>query len=132
MGDFLAFRRMLLPLLLQLFFWLGVLACIGAGVYLLLADDPTLKPLFATNAPWLGSAWVDWILQFRVNLAVALIVGGPFVLRLHFELLLLPFRINSTLTEIRKILLAQNNKTPAPPATSHPVPLDPGPVRVRR
>ncbi len=48
--------------------------------------------------------------EHKLEIGIALIVGGPLVLRLVFELLLLPFRINNTLTDIRKGLLAQNTK----------------------
>ncbi len=94
----------------------------GSGVYLLLADAPTLKTLSSTHAPWLNGAWVDWVAEFRVNLALALLIGGPLVLRLTFEGFILPFRINATLTEIRRALLAQNQKAAGTTTVSHAAP----------
>jgi hypothetical protein len=130
-GDFLAFRRMLMPLLLQLFFWLGVLGCIGAGVFVIMSDPGTVtipQQVGGVNTPdlkQLGDA--------KLYVGLLLIIGGPIVLRLYFELLMLPFRINGTLTEIRKLLVAQNSQKPAAPGpASHPVPLDPAPLRARR
>jgi hypothetical protein len=131
-GDFLAFRRMLLPLLIQLIFWLGVLACIGAGVYVILTDASNLTTQLASAPTFLTWA-VIYVTENKLNAGLILIIGGPIVLRLFFELILLPFRINATLTEIRRALIIQNQKPAVQAPVSHPAPLEPGaPVRVRR
>jgi hypothetical protein len=81
MGDFLTFRRMITPLLIQIVFWLGILAIIGAGLVAILGDDPRIA---------LGG--------------VLLLLFGPIVLRVYCELLILTFRMNETLTDIDRAL----------------------------
>jgi hypothetical protein len=79
--DFLLFRRMIVPILIHLIFWLGVL----------------------------GSVIISLIMPFALQqqMGVLAFVLIPFILvfallnwRIICELLFLPFRINETLTDI--------------------------------
>jgi hypothetical protein len=117
---------MLTPILLQLIFWLGVLGCIGAGVYVIL-DDQAAKQLVGDRLP----AWVTG--ESKLFVGLALIIGGPIVLRIYFELLLLPFSMNSTLTDIRRGLIKaeQERRGGGETSTAHTAPIDPG-ARLRR
>lgn len=77
-GDFLSFRRMLAPWLIASIFWLGVLICIACGIY----------DFFKLDI-WKG---------------LAILIFGPLIIRLVCESLIIFFRINETLTEIKNKL----------------------------
>ena len=75
MNDFLAFRKMITPLIIQIIFWIGVVICVIGGL-IALADS------------------------FAPQGLVALILG-PLAVRIYCELLIVIFRINDTLTDIK-------------------------------
>jgi hypothetical protein len=72
--EFLAFRKMITPMIIQIIFWVGVVACVITG--------------FGAMGQ-----------SFFAGLMILLI--GPLVVRIYCELLILLFRIHDTLTEIR-------------------------------
>lgn len=74
--DFLLFRRMLTPLLIALIFWIGSLSCIVAG-------------------------GAQMIMHHAYALGLQLIFVGPLLIRLACELVIVLFRINETLTDIK-------------------------------
>ena len=76
MKDFLSFRRMLVPYFVHLLFWGGSLLCIGVGIYDFVHQQP-----------------------FWASLQVLLL--GPVIVRLVCEFLILFFRMNETLTDIK-------------------------------
>jgi hypothetical protein len=78
-GDFLAFRRMLTPWLVQAIFWAGLVAIIVASIGLIVAGEPVQQ---------VGG--------------VFLLLLGPFVLRIWCEFVIVIFRINESLTDIRR------------------------------
>ena len=78
MQDFLSFRRMITPFIVQVLFWLGAFAAIVVGFVLLIQGEDDEK---------------------YVGLAVLVI--GPLILRVYAEMLIVFFRINETLTDIR-------------------------------
>ena len=75
MGDFLAFRKMLTPILIQVVFWVGVLACVIVGLTRI------------GSQPLIG---------------FLILVVGPLAVRIYCELLMVIFTINDSLVEIRK------------------------------
>lgn len=77
MGDFLAFRKMITPLVIQVLFWLGVVGAVLMGLFTLVTADG---------------------LQKIVGLGI--LVGGPFVVRIYCELLIVLFKIHESLTDI--------------------------------
>jgi hypothetical protein len=81
MKDFLCFKRMLMPWLLALLFWLGCLMCVIISYYCIIKQQ--------------------WSTVF------VLLVLAPLGLRLVCEWLILAFRINETLTDIKKALEAR-------------------------
>lgn len=93
MKDFLTFRRMIAPVFVQFLFWLGILGCVGAGIFFLATAEGEQKLIGA-----------------------ALLFAGPIVWRLYCEVLILGFRINNTLTDIR-------NNTAARAAAPRPIPV---------
>jgi hypothetical protein len=76
MGDFLTLRKMITPMLIQVVFWVSVVAAVIAGL-VAIGNGET-----ATG--------------------VLVIVGGPLVIRIYCELLILFFRMNETLTDLKK------------------------------
>jgi len=79
MSDFFSFRRMITPAIIQVIFWIGLIAIAGASLALLIAGD---------------EAWT------RVMGIVYLIIG-PILWRVWCEIMILLFRISETLTDIK-------------------------------
>lgn len=77
MKDFLLFKRMLIPYIIQLIFWLALLACLILGVV---------------------DIYRGYILQ-----GIGIIVVGPILVRIACEYIIVLFRINDTLTEIKHL-----------------------------
>ena len=77
-GDFLTFRTMIAPVLIQVVFWIGVAACAVIGI-MNIADEAVVP-------------------------GIIILLLGPLVLRLWCELTILFFRMNQTLTDIRNRL----------------------------
>ena len=81
MGDFLTFRRMVTPILIQVVYWIvTVVVIVGGLVVLVAAPGGTERAL-----------------------GLAVLVLGPLVVRVYAEVLLVVFRINETLTDIRNM-----------------------------
>ena len=78
MNDFITFRRMITPIIIQAIFWTVVAVSIIVGLGLLFATDEAIT---------------------RV-MGLLVIVLGPLVARIYAEILLVVFRINETLTDI--------------------------------
>ena len=76
--DFLFFRRMLFPLLVQLIFWLTMIICLFFGIYNLCHQN--------------------------IKLGFTLLIFGPLLVRISCEYLIVLFRINDTLTDINNRL----------------------------
>ncbi len=87
--DFWAFRKMVTPILMQILFWIGLSACVLTGLMIL---TPLSNEYRDT---WNGT---------RVTFGLTLIFLGPVFVRVYCEFLILFFRMNETLTEIRNKL----------------------------
>ena len=74
-GDFLSFRKMITPVIIQVVFWLGVVGCVLTGLGALLGGQGLY--------------------------GLGLIVIGPIVVRIECELLILLFRMHDALQEIK-------------------------------
>ena len=85
MSDFWSFRRMITPVIIEILFWVGVIVCIVAGLVMIVmgiklpGDQMVLK-------------------------GVLLAILGPLGVRVYCEILIVFFRINETLTEIKHAL----------------------------
>lgn len=75
MLDFILFRRMLTPVLILWFFWISFIGCLGGGIYLLIEQE---------------------IIE-----GLLILILAPLILRIICECLILFFRINETLTDLR-------------------------------
>jgi Domain of unknown function (DUF4282) len=89
--DFLLFRKMIAPVVIQIFFWFGFVGCVLFGG-LLFARVLTLLQAgerFGPVAGYLFGTLAVWFL-------------GPLLVRVACEVLILFFRMNDTLNEIKK------------------------------
>lgn len=94
MKDFLAFRTMLTPIIIQAIFWLGAAICAIAGLILILSGIGQYS-----GGP-------------NVLKGVLLLFLGPIAVRIYCEILIIFFRINETLTEIKHTL--EERRPPQP------------------
>ncbi len=88
MNDFWSFRTMVTPVIIQILFWIGVLICLIAG---------TIMIIYGANYYQLGHGRYLWQ-------GALLFLLGPLVVRIYCEILIVFFRINETLTEIKHII----------------------------
>lgn len=77
MKDFLTFRRMLMPILIQAIFWIGVVSVVIGGIYTVTQSGGLL-------------------------IGLIIIILGPIGVRLYAEMLIVIFKINDTLIEIKQ------------------------------
>jgi hypothetical protein len=85
MNDFLAFRTMVTPVIIQIIFWIGVIACLIAGAGMM---------VYGAYYYQLGLGRYLWR-------GFLLFILGPLAVRVYCEILIVFFRINETLTEIK-------------------------------
>ncbi len=102
MKDFITFKRMLTPILIQIVFWLAVVAIVIGGLV-----------TAVIGLTQLGSRNVAGALGTIVAGIVAMIFG-PLVARIYAEILIVIFRINETLTDLSQTLSKSSpNEPPA-------------------
>ncbi|HEY7544909.1 MAG TPA: DUF4282 domain-containing protein [Blastocatellia bacterium] len=85
-SDFLTFRKMITPIIIQIIFWLGVAGVVITGLLSIVAG------LSAYNG------------GFFIFVGFLYMVLGPIVVRIYCELLIVAFRMNETLTDIKNAL----------------------------
>jgi len=76
--EWLSFRKFITPAVLQVIFWLGVLACIVMGVMMIVEG---------------GESEIEWIRAAGTLGGVGVLLLGPFVWRIYVEMFILLFRI---------------------------------------
>ena len=86
MSDFLSFRKMITPVVIQVLFWIGVLICLVVGAGMIGGGDAL---------PYSGLVSPK-IMGFLV------IIGGPLIVRIYCELLIVLFRIHESLRVIEQ------------------------------
>ena len=91
MYEFLTFRKMITPIIIQVLFWLGVVASVIYAVIIVIIGL-SARPVTASS-----------IAMGLIGGLLALVIG-PILVRLYCELLILFFRMNETLTEIKQEL----------------------------
>ena len=82
-GEFLSFRKMITPVIIQILFWIGVVACVVGGIVSIVLSFSTRSPLL-------------------ILYGLLILVLGPILVRVYCELLILFFRMNDTLNEIHR------------------------------
>lgn len=96
MRDFWAFRTMVTPVIIQILFWIGTVLCLITGAIMV---------IYGASHFQAGQGQYLWQ-------GVLLLVLGPLVVRVYCEILMIFFRINETLTEIKHAI-----ERPAPQPT---------------
>jgi len=84
MEEFLTFRKMLTPLVIQALFWLGVVVAVIVGLVMIVSG---------ASARYGGGE--------QVLTGVLTLLLGPIIVRIWCEVLILLFRIHDALTEIK-------------------------------
>lgn len=91
--SFLSFERMITPVIIKFLFWIGLIASVITGVIVFFGGI------------------ISGISEGEIGTVLLSLIGGPAVIflgalvaRLYSELLILAFRINETLTDIKKLL----------------------------
>jgi uncharacterized membrane protein len=85
MSDFWAFRTMITPVIIQILFWIGTILCLIIGAIMVIYGASHFR-VSEANYLWEGAL---------------LFVLGPLAVRVYCEILIVFFRINETLTEIK-------------------------------
>jgi len=75
---------MITPIIIQIIFWVGVVLCIIGGIVFI---------VIGAASRYGGGV--------QVLMGLLYLLLGPFVVRIYCEILILFFRINETLTEIK-------------------------------
>lgn len=86
--DFFAFRIMVVPCLVRWLFWLHSMACVISGVYIIVNAESGHNTLNTS----------------QLLLGLGIVFLGPLVVRIYCEFIIVIFRINETLTEIKNKL----------------------------
>jgi len=109
-GDFFAFRSMIALPVIQGLFWLGVLGCvIGGAAQIYNAFNPSPAAPAMVNGVVVAPTAATPRVATSYDAAM-LVTGlltlflGPLLVRIFCEILIVIFRINETLTEIRREL----------------------------
>jgi hypothetical protein len=100
MRGFVGFRKMMTPRLIQFIFWFGVVVCELLGLLFILGGISTMNDYNSVD----GSGGGLLALVLYVLFALFLMVLGPIFVRIFCELVMVVFRINETLAEIRDLL----------------------------
>lgn len=87
MEDYLTFRKMITPIIIQILFWIGAVGSVLWALFLIFSG--------ATTSYGGGGL---------VLTGLVMLFLGPIIVRIYCELLILIFRINETLTEIKNSL----------------------------
>jgi len=87
MGDFIKFKKMITPVIIQMLFWIGVVASVLLGLVTMVAGVASERGGVA-----------------QVISGLLMILLGPIVVRVYCEVLIVVFSINNTLTEMKNIM----------------------------
>jgi len=88
--DFLTFKKMITPAIIQILFWIGAGFCVIGGLIAIVSG--------ASSSYGGGS---------QVLTGLIVLLFGPIAVRVYCEILILGFRINDTVTEIRNSMPKQ-------------------------
>lgn len=91
MNDFLSFRKMITPVFIQIIFWIGVVVCVFSGLAMIVSG--------------VGSRFGGGAQIFSGLITVFI---GPLFVRVYCEILILFFRMNETLSDIKNEIGQKN------------------------
>lgn len=95
MGKFLKFDRMMTPIIIKTIFWLGVLFSIIAGLFMIGYG------ILSSNAGFP-----------QMIIGVIILFLGPFVIRINCEMLIVFFKMQESLVDIRELLAKEGKIEP--------------------
>src|SRR5690625_7831054 len=101
MEDYLKFRKMITPLIIQILFWIGVVVSVLMGLFMLfggIASKYGGGGMFFSGLLW--------------------IVLGPILTSIYCEILIVIFSINDTLIYIRSALKQKSDSRAKPISTT--------------
>ncbi len=87
MNDYLNFKKMITPLIIQILFWISVVVVVIMGLIMIYQG---------ANARYGGGS--------MIFSGLLMILIGPIVVRVYCELLIVIFSINDTLTNVKNLL----------------------------
>ncbi len=87
LSDFLKFDKMITPVIIKIIFWIGLAVSTITALSLVFSG---------LNNPWGGG--------FEVLLGLLTLILGPLTVRVYCELLIIAFKINDSLSEIKENL----------------------------
>jgi hypothetical protein len=93
--DFLRFKKMVTPIIIQILFWIGVVTSVIVGIVLIVGG--------VSGRAYGGGT--------QVFLGILWLLLGPVIARIWCEVLIVLFSINDTLTEIKNLLKKGNTET---------------------
>lgn len=88
--KFLSFERMITPLIIQLFFWIGVISVVVSGFGMIIFGIVSKSGNF-----------------IQVIGGLATLFLGPILIRIYCEMLIVFFKMQSSLLQIKEILSEQ-------------------------
>lgn len=97
MGKFFSFDKMITPIIIKLFFWLGVLGIILFGI------SSIVFGAIAKSGGWI-----------QIVIGIVCLFLGPIFIRIYCEMLIVFFKVQESLIQIRDFLFEQkkvNNTT---------------------
>ncbi len=92
--DFLSFRRMITPIIIKVLFWIGVAISVIAGIIVFLGGIVSVIN---------GMGGIGELVLSIIGAPIVMVLGIVGT-RIYAELLILAFRINDTLTDIKNLL----------------------------
>lgn len=93
MGSFLKFEKMITPIFIQIIFWLGFLGAILGGFFLI------------------GYGFIsDSAGMIEIGSGILLLFFGPIIIRIYCEILIVVFKLQGALIEIRDEIQNKQNK----------------------
>ena len=101
MGNFLKFRTLITPVVIQIIFWLGVIGCIVGGI---------IMASTAEDDSYYGDGDTDGA---QVAMGILVIIFGPLFWRIYCELMMIQFRIHGAIREMHRDIVQQNGTSPA-------------------
>lgn len=102
MKRFFDFERMITPVIIKILFWIGIIASAVGGIAVFISG---FTPAFT------GRRFPAAIFSILLGLLGGILAFalGALITRIYSELLIIVFRINETLTDIK--ILLEKNKT---------------------
>ena len=95
--SFLSFERMITPIIIKILFYLGLISSLVGGV------------VFFFTTAFVGLGWKNfgqilWGFVLGILGGLLIVLLGALATRIYCELMILIFRINETLTDIKTLL----------------------------